>query len=137
MIKTNSYTPFVNGIWSVHAILQKKKNIRKFCKYCNLKTNSMPFSVHKELQFLWEMKFLKQTTYVSYVITKLSKSVQINKRTSSDSFIKRILWKLKGPGTSFQTTFFTKFFDKKFSSVILHKLIKFHYQTVFTSQAIK
>ena len=50
MIKTNSYTPFVNDIWSVHAILQKKKNIRKFCKYCNLKTNSTPFSVYKELQ---------------------------------------------------------------------------------------
>ena len=40
-------------------------------------------------------------------------------------------------GTSFQATFFIEFFDKKFSFVILHKVAKCHYQTVFTSQPIK
>ena len=31
---------------------------------------------------------------------------------------------------------FMEFFHKKFSLVILHKLAKFHYWTVFTSQVI-
>ena len=43
----------------------------------------------------------------------------------------------KGPGTSFQATFFTEVVDKKFYFVMLHKLAKFHYQTVFTSQVIQ
>ena len=30
-----------------------------------------------------------------------------------------------------------EFFDKNFSCVILHKLAKFHYQTLFTSQVIQ
>ena len=37
----------------------------------------------------------------------------------------------KGAGTSFQTTVSMEFFDKKFYFVILHKLTKFHYQTVY------
>ena len=43
----------------------------------------------------------------------------------------------EGPGTSFQAKFSTEFFDKKFCFVILHKLAKCHYQTVFTSQVIQ
>ena len=39
----------------------------------------------------------------------------------------------KGPGTSFQATIFTQFFDKKIYFVILRKLNKFHFQTVLTS----
>ena len=34
----------------------------------------------------WEMKFLKQATYIRYVIAKLSKFVQICMQNSSDSF---------------------------------------------------
>ena len=42
-----------------------------------------------------------------------------------------------GPGTSFQVTFFTELFDEKFHFVILHKLAKFNYQTVITSEVIQ
>ena len=41
------------------------------------------------------MKFLKQATYIRYVIARLSKFVQINIQTSLDSFLQKILWKLK------------------------------------------
>ena len=41
------------------------------------------------------MKFLKQATYIGYVIAKLSKSVQISMLTSLESFLQRILGKLK------------------------------------------
>ena len=41
------------------------------------------------------MKFLKQATYISYVLAKLSKFVQINTLTSLDSFLQNIPWKLK------------------------------------------
>ena len=74
------------------------------------------------------MKFLKQSFYVRYVIAKLSKSVQINKLASSDSFLQRILRKLKRPGTRFEVTFFIEFYDKKSYLVMLQKLAKFHYQ---------
>ena len=69
------------------------------------------------------MKFLKQATYAEllrFLFTedslKIKKSLEL---------------------TSFQATFFTEFFDEKFHFVILHKLAKFHHQTVFTSQVIQ
>ena len=76
------------------------------------------------------MEFLKRAAYIRYVIAKLSKFVQISMQTSSDSFLQRILSKLnqKRPRTSV-----IEFFNEEFSFVILHKLVKFHYQTVFTS----
>ena len=43
----------------------------------------------------------------------------------------------KGPKTSFRAKFFIEFFDEEFLFVILHKLAKFHYQTLFTSQVIQ
>ena len=36
------------------------------------------------------MKFLKQATYIGYEIAKVSKFVQINMQTFSDSFSQRI-----------------------------------------------
>ena len=38
------------------------------------------------------MKFLKEATYIRYVIAELSKFVQINMQTSLDSFLQKILW---------------------------------------------
>ena len=35
---------------------------------------------------------------------------------------------------SFQALFFEEFFDKNFCFLILHKLSKFHYQTLLTSK---
>ena len=43
----------------------------------------------------------------------------------------------KGPGASFQAIFFIKCFDKNLSFVMLHKLAKFHYHAVFTSQVVQ
>ena len=40
----------------------------------------------------------------------------------------------KGPGTSFQTIFFTEFFDKKFRFEILHKLPN---RVYFSSYSVK
>ena len=62
----------------------------------------------------WKMKFLEQATYIRYDIAKLSKYVQISMLASSDYFLHRILWKLKGPGTSLQAIFFKEFFDENF-----------------------
>ena len=45
--------------------------------------------------FYWKTKFLKQATYIRYLIAKLSKFVQTSFQTSSNSFLQRILWKLK------------------------------------------
>ena len=81
-----------------------------------------------------ENDFLKQATYIRYV-AKLSKFVQISMLTSTE--YRRIFENQKGLGTSFQATFLIDFFDKKIHFVILHKLAKFHYQIVFTSQVIK
>ena len=118
----------------------KRKNfIKKLYQNCGLKTSSRPFFDLQRIKhnFYWKMKFLKQATYIGYVIAKLSKSVQISMLTSLESLLQWILGNQKGPGTSLQATFFIEFFDKKFYFVILHKLAKFHYQTVFTSQIIQ
>ena len=72
------------------------------------------------------MKFLKQATCIRYVLGEVLKFVQNNTLTPNDSFFSRIPRK-----------FFIEVFDKKFSFVILHKLTKFNYQTVFTSQFIQ
>ena len=76
------------------------------------------------------MKFLKQATFTRFVLAKLSKFAQI-----ADLFrflFTEDLLKIKKD----QATFFMEFFHKNFSLVILHKLVKFHYQIVFTSQVI-
>ena len=92
-----------NNLGSKHSLLMKfgqfmsyyeRKNfIKKFCKNCI-------FQVLLCLQrikhnFYWKMKFLKEATYIRYVIAKLSKYVQINMLTSSDFFLQKILWKWK------------------------------------------
>ena len=77
------------------------------------------------------MKLLKRAAYVRYVIAKLSKFVQISMQTSSDSFLQRILWEFKRTWNQFPGHIFHWIFDKRFSFVILHKLAKFHYQTVY------
>ena len=49
----------------------------------------------------------------------------------------KILYNSKGPITIFQAFIFLEIFDKRFSCVILLKLSKFRYQTVFTSQIMQ
>ena len=83
------------------------------------------------------MKFMKQATYIRYATAKLSNFIQISMRNSSYSFLGKILWKLKGPGTSFQVALLIGFFDKNVSFVMLHTLAKVHYLTVFISQVIQ
>ena len=52
------------------------------------------------------MKFLKQATYVRYVIANLPKFVQISMLTPQNLFY-------SGFFENFQATFFLEFFDKK------------------------
>ena len=108
----------LNNLGSKHSLLikfgqfmsyyKREKFIKKYYKNCDLKTSSRPFCVCKELSITsnWKMKSFKQAFYTRSVLAKLSKFVQISSLTSSDCFFQRIMWK-------------RKFFDKKFSSVIL------------------
>ena len=76
----------------------KRKNfIKKFCKYCNLKTSSRPFCVCKELSAtsIEKWNFWSKLLILGYVIAKLSKFVKISMLTSLHSLLQRILWKLK------------------------------------------
>ena len=52
-------------------------------------------------------------------------------------FYKRFCKSKIGPGTGFQATFHAEVLDKKFCFVILHKLAKFQFQTVFIFQIIQ
>ena len=81
------------------------------------------------------MKLLKQTTYIRYVLAKqnyqnLSKSAHRFYFTEDSLKIKKGLELVSRP-------YFSYNFFKKISFVILNKLAKFHYQTVFTSQVIQ
>ena len=84
------------------------------------------------------MKILKQATYVEICN---SKSIRICPNQQADLhrilFIEDYLKIKKGPGTSFQAIFFIEFSDKKIYFVILHKLTKVNYQTLFTSQVFQ
>ena len=66
----------------------KRKNvIKKFCKTL--------LCLQRIMDNFYFLKFLKQTTYVRYLIAKLSKYVQISMLTSSESFLQRIKKGLK------------------------------------------
>ena len=117
--------------------ITKEKQISKiFAKtLIELQTCSRLFCVCKELSTTSIGKRILWSDLRRYVIVKLSKFVQINMQTSSDSILQKILWKL--PGISFHVTFFNKIFWQKFSIVILRQLAKFHNQISFTSEFIQ
>ena len=83
------------------------------------------------------MKLLKQATYIRYVLAKLSKFVQISTRPPHIFFTENSLKIKKGLELVSKPYFSHKYFVKNFSLVMLHKLVKFHHQTVFTSQIIQ
>ena len=72
-----------------------------------------------------------------WYLAKLSKFVQISMLTSTEPFLQRHSLKIKKGLELVPVHIFKRLFDKKFHFVILHKLSKFHYQTVFTSQVIQ
>ena len=82
------------------------------------------------------MKFLKQATYVRYVLVKLIKICSSQRIDLLRFHFTEDSLKIE-KGLEIVSTFFTEFFDKDFSFVILHKLVKFHHQIVFTFQVIR
>ena len=83
----------VNEIWPVYVILQKKNFHRKFLQKLwpeNLFQSLLCLQRIKH-NFYWQMEFLKQATYIKYVIAKLSKFVQMSKLTSTESSLQMIL----------------------------------------------
>ena len=115
---------------------KRKFYIKKFNKNCNLKTSSKPLYLQKNKHKLYsKIKFLKQATCIRHVRVKPSKFVQITMRTSSDSFLHRILRKLKRVWVSRSP--FRIISDKDFSLVMLQKLDTFPCETVFASQVIQ
>ena len=70
----------------------------------------------------------------SKTIKILSKSVR---RPLQIPFYREFFENQKAPGTSFKTIFFIEAFHKFLFYIILHKLAKFHHQTVLTSQVIQ
>ena len=83
------------------------------------------------------MKFLKQATYIRYILAKLSKPVQITKRTSSDFFTEDYLKIKKGLELVSKSHFLQNLKKFFFFFEILRKPAKFHYETVFTYQVIQ
>ena len=73
---------------------KRKKFVKKFYKIPQVPG---PFVFTKNLvQLHWKMKFLKQATYIRYILAKLSKPVQITKHTSSYFFTEDYLKIKKG-----------------------------------------
>ena len=118
--------------------------------YFQLRFHSVFFGIFWDVFFIFFSFFTKKLSFFWHFfgycwVDSLQKECHIFHRTSksyymvtsSDSFLQRILWKLKGPETSFQATFFIEFYDKKSYLVILHKLAIFHYQAVSASQVIQ
>ena len=110
--------------------------IKKFYKNCSLKTSSRHPFVCKEGSTISIGKFLKEVTYIRYVIANLS-TFSPNQHAGLLRFFfpEHSLKIKKGLEIESRPHFSCNFLIKKF--VVLHKLAKFHYQTVFTSQVIQ
>ena len=85
----------------------------------------------------WKIKFLKQAIYIRCY----SKTIKIYPNQLAD-FLRFLFTEVslkikKGLELVSRSHFSWKFFDKNFSFLILHKLAKFLYQTVFTTQVIR
>ena len=145
MSKHKTRNTFYRINWKVNSLLMKfghfvldwkrKIFIHKFYKNCDLKTSSRSFCVCKGSSTIW--------TFWSnlLILDKYQQTIQICQ--NHHAYLLRFFFtedslKIeKGLGTSFQDIFFTEFFGNNFSFVILDKLAKVHYPTVFTSQVIQ
>ena len=85
-----------------------KKFNKKFFKTCAPENQFQDLLCLQKIKhnLYWKMKFLKRATYFRYVITKPSKFAQISMRLPQDPFYREFSENQKGPGTSFQATFF-------------------------------
>ena len=83
----------VNEIWPVYVILQKKKVHQKILRKLRPGNQFQALMCLQRIKhnFSWKTTFLKQATYIRYVLTKLSKFVQISMLDSTESFLQRIL----------------------------------------------
>ena len=106
--------------------------IKKFSK----NSKNSPKKLKHNLK-LTTMKFLKKSTYIRYVIAKLSKLVQIKCWPPQIPFYRDSFENSKKKGVELVSRpLFYRIFYEKIYFVILHKLAKFHHQTVYSSQAI-
>ena len=78
---------FVNEIWPVCVILQKKKFYQKFLQKLRPENQFQAFQRMK----ITCIGNLKQATYVRFIIANLSKFVQISILSSTEYFLRRIL----------------------------------------------
>ena len=67
---------------------RRKNFIKKFYKNYGLKTSTRHLSCLQRIKhnFYWKMKFLKQATYIRYVIAKLLKFAQTACRAPQNLF---------------------------------------------------
>ena len=115
----------MNNLESKHSLLMKfgqfmpyykRKNVmKKFHKYCDLRTSSRSICACKRIKpnLYQKMKLLQQATYIRYVLAKLSKFVQISTQTLSDSFLEDSLKIKKGLELVFRSYFSQKFLRKE------------------------
>ena len=120
----------------------KRKNfIKKICKNCSVETSFRSFFVCKKRikhNFYWKMK-ISEASYLYQIYN--SKAITICPNQHSDLlrflFTDYSLKIKKAWNQLLGHIFHTIFFYQKFYVLILHKLAKFHCQTVFTSQLIQ
>ena len=75
------------------SICIRKNFIKKFSKNCRPKTGSRHFCLQRiKAQLLLENEIL-EARHIRQVIANLSKFVQMNMLISTESFLKKILWK--------------------------------------------
>ena len=87
----------VNEIWPSLCHITKEKLHQKILQKLRHESKFQALLCLQRIKrnFYWKMKFLKQATCIRYAIAKLSKFVQISMLTSTESFLKMILRKLK------------------------------------------
>ena len=105
----------------------KRKKIKNVYKICNLKTNSKPFCVCKELstKAIEKWIFWRNLLILDMLEQNYQNLLKSACKTHLIPFYRGFLQNFKKSGTSSQVTNFIDFFDKIFSFVISHKLANF------------
>ena len=106
-----------NKIWPVYVIFQKKnfyqKILLKLLPENQLQTLLCLQRIKRNLY--WKVKFLKCPAFIRYVIAKISRFAKSTCTHPQSPFYRGFSENQKGHGSSFQATFFIRFFDINFS----------------------
>ena len=118
---------------------KRKRFMKKFHKTCDLEISSRPFCVCKELSttYIGKWNFWSKLLTLGMYKQNYQNLSKLVNRPPQIPFYRKFLKTKKGLELVSRPYFLHNVLMKNFPFVMLHKLAKFHHQTVFISQVIQ